>query len=345
MSKTKVGIVNVTGYVGVELARLLSQHPRIELVSITGRSAAGQKLGQVFPHLASLDLTIGAKLGKVDLAFSAMPHGESAAEVIPLLDCGIKVIDMSGDFRLKDAGEYQIWYGHAHPAPHLLNKAVFGITELHRRDILDSQLVANPGCYSTGAILALAPAARAGIIEPDIIVDSKSGVSGAGRTLKLQSHFCEVDEDVCAYGFEGHRLMPEMVQEIGLVYSGVTPKITFLPHLIPMNRGILSACYANIIPGKVSGRNIKEEIKKLYQDFYSDEPFVKVVDAPPHTKHTLGSNYCHIYPTVDPRTGKLIVVSCIDNLGKGAAGQGVQNMNAMMGWPETTGLSAPGIFP
>jgi N-acetyl-gamma-glutamyl-phosphate reductase len=345
MRKTRVGIINVTGYVGIELARLLCQHPKIELVSVTGRSAAGQKLGQAFPNLASLDLTIEAKLGKVDLAFSAMPHGESATEIIPLLDSGVKVVDMSGDFRLKDAAEWQIWYGHAHPAPHLLSQAVFGIPELHRRDILDCRLVANPGCYSTGAILALAPAATAGIIEPDIIVDSKSGVSGAGRTLKLQSHFCEVDEDVCAYSVEGHRLMPEMVQEIGLVYNGLAPKITFLPHLIPMNRGILSACYANVIPDKVPGKNIKEGIQQIYRDFYADEPFVKVVDVPPHTKHTLGSNYCYIYATVDPRTGKLIVISCIDNLGKGAAGQGVQNMNAMMGWPETTGLSAPGMFP
>lgn len=345
MSKTRVGIVNVTGYVGIELARLLCGHPGVDLVSVTGRSAAGQKLGQAFPHLASIDLTIEAKLGQVDLVFSAMPHGESAAEVIPLLDCGIKVIDMSGDFRLKDAGEYQIWYGHAHPAPHLLNKAVFGIPELHRQDIVDSQLVANPGCYSTGAILALIPAAKAGVIEPDIIVDSKSGVSGAGRTLKLQSHFCEVDEDVCAYSVDGHRLMPEMVQEVGLVCKGNTPKITFLPHLIPMNRGILSACYAALIPDKLPGKNPKEAIKRLYQDFYADEPFVKVVDAPPHTKHVLGSNYCHIYPTVDPRTGKLIVISCIDNLGKGAAGQGIQNMNAMLGLPETTGLATSGMFP
>jgi N-acetyl-gamma-glutamyl-phosphate reductase len=345
MGKTRVGIINVTGYVGIELARLLCQHPEVELVSVTGRSAAGQKLGRVFPHLASLDLMIEPKLGEVDLAFSAMPHGESAAEVVPLLDCGIKVIDMSGDFRLKDAGEYQIWYGHAHPAPRLLNKAVYGIPELHRAEIVDSQLVANPGCYSTGAILALLPLASSGAIEPDIIVDSKSGVSGAGRTLKLQSHFCEVDEDVCAYALEGHRLMPEMVQEVGLVYRGVTPRITFLPHLIPMNRGILSACYANLIPGKLPGNNPKEAIKTLYQDYYAEESFVKVVEAPPHTSHVSGSNYCHIYPTVDPRTGKVIVISCIDNLGKGAAGQGVQNMNVMLGLPETTGLAAPGIFP
>jgi N-acetyl-gamma-glutamyl-phosphate reductase len=345
MSKTRVGIINVTGYVGVELARWLYQHPGVELVSVTGRSAAGRKLGQIFPHLANIDLTVEASLGTVDLAFSAMPHGESAAEVIPLLDCGLKVIDMSGDFRLKDAGEYQVWYGHAHPAPHLLSKAVYGIPELHRQEIREAQLVANPGCYSTGAILALAPAAAAGIIEQDIIVDSKSGVSGAGRTLKLQSHFCEVDEDVCAYAVEGHRLMPEMVQEIGLVSSGPTPRITFLPHLIPMNRGILSACYANIIPGKLTGKNSREAVRKIYEDYFGNEAFVKVVDVPPHTKYTLGSNFCLIYPTIDPRTGKLIVISCLDNLGKGAASQGVQNMNVMLGLPETTGLNSPGLFP
>jgi N-acetyl-gamma-glutamyl-phosphate reductase len=344
MGKTRIGIVNVTGYVGIELARILSQHPEVELTSITGRSAAGQKLSQLFPHLSNIKLTVEAKLGDVDLVFSAMPHGESAAEVIPLLDCGMRVIDMSGDFRLKDAGEYQIWYGHAHPKPELLSKAVFGIPELHRQEIADAPLVANPGCYSTGAILALAPAAKAGIIEPDIVVDSKSGVTGAGRTLKLASHFSEVDEDVCAYSVNGHRLMPEIVQEIGFIYQGSTPQITFMPHLIPMNRGIFTACYANLIPGKVSG-NPKEFVKKLYNDYYADEAFVRVVDDPPHTKHTLGSNYCHIYPTVDPRTGKLIIFSVIDNLGKGAASQGIQNMNVMLGIPETTGLQSPALFP
>jgi N-acetyl-gamma-glutamyl-phosphate reductase len=345
MSKTRVGIINVTGYVGVELARILCQHPDIELVSITGRSAAGQKIGKVFPSLACLDMTIDAKLGDVDIAFSAMPHGESAAEVIPLINCGKRVIDMSGDFRLKDAGEWQIWYGHEHPNPQMLDKAVYGIPELHAEAIHETSLVANPGCYSTGAILALAPAAKAGIIEPDIIVDSKSGVSGAGRSLKLGSHFCEVDEDVCAYSVDGHRLMPEMVQEIGLVYPGPAPKITFMPHLIPMNRGILSACYASLKMDKLRGSDPKSMIKKLYRDFYTDMPFVKIVDDPPHTKHVQGSNYAHIFVTVDPRTGKLIVLSVIDNLVKGAAGQGVQNMNVMLGLPETRGLAMPGMFP
>jgi N-acetyl-gamma-glutamyl-phosphate reductase len=345
MSKTKVGIINVTGYVGVELARLLCQHPEVELTSITGRSAAGQKIGKVFPNLAALDMTIEAKLGEVDIAFSAMPHGESAAEVIPLINKGLRVIDMSGDFRLKDAAEWQLWYGHVHANPQMLKQAVYGIPELHAEAIRKTALVANPGCYATGAILALAPAAQAGILEPDIIVDSKSGVSGAGRSLKLSSHFCEVDEDVCAYSVEGHRLMPEMVQEIGLLSSGAAPRITFMPHLIPMNRGILSACYANLKTEKLGGSDPKAAVRRIYQDFYRDQPFVKVVDEPPHTKHVQGSNYCHIFTTVDSRTGKLIVISVIDNLVKGAAGQGIQNLNVMLGLPQTCGLGMPGMFP
>ncbi len=347
MSKARVGIINVTGYVGIELARLLSQHPEVELVSVTGRSAAGQKLGKVFPHLAGIDLTIESKLAQVDLAFSAMPHEESAKEVIPLLDCGVKVVDMSADFRLKDAAEYQTWYGFAHPAPQLLTQAVYGIPELLRRKIVEANLVANPGCYPTCSILALAPAITAGIIEPDIVIDAKSGVSGAGRGLKLGSLFSEVDADVTAYSLEGHRHLPEIVQEISAMYPGETPKITFVPHLIPMTRGMLSTCYATLIPDKVpgAGKNIKEALRQVYLDYYSDETFIRITDAPPHSKHTLGSNFCHIYPTYDPRTGKLIVVSCIDNLGKGAAGQGIQNMNLMLGIPETTGLMAPAIFP
>lgn len=345
MSKTRIGIINVTGYVGIELARLLCQHPEVELVSITGRSAAGQKLGKVFPHLANINLMIEPKLGEVDLAFSAMPHEESAREVVPLLNCGVRVVDMSADFRLKEAGEYQRWYGFAHPAPQLLAQAVYGIPELHRRKIVQSPLVANPGCYPTSAILALAPAVAAGFIEPDIVIDSKSGVSGAGRTLKLGSLFSEVDEDVTAYSLDGHRHLPEIVQEISAIYSGETPRITFVPHLMPMTRGMLSACYATLKPEKLSGKEIKEAIRQAYLDYYIDEPFIRITEAPPHTKHTLGSNYCHIYPTYDPRTGKLIVISCIDNLGKGAAGQGIQNMNVMLGLPETTGLAAPAVFP
>ncbi len=345
MKKARIGIINVTGYVGIELARILCQHPGVELVSITGRSAAGQKLGQVFPHLSGIDLTIEPKLGDVEIAFSAMPHEESAKEVIPLLNKGVKIIDMSADFRLKDAGDYQRWYGFTHPAPQLLAQAVYGIPELYRRKIATAHLVANPGCYPTSAILALAPAVTAGIIEPDIIIDSKSGVSGAGRTLKLGSMFCEVDEDLTAYSLNGHRHLPEIVQEVSALFSGTVPDITFVPHLIPMTRGMLSACYAKLVPARLTGKDVAAVIRQIYVEYFADEPFIKIGESPPHTKHTQGSNFCHIFPTYDPRTGRLIVISCIDNLVKGAAGQGIQNMNVMLGLPETTGLLAPALFP
>jgi len=346
MSKTKVGIINVTGYTGVELARLLYQHPEVEVTSVTGRSAAGQRLGTIFPHLAGIDQTIEAELGDVDLVFSAMPHRESAKEVIPLLNRGIKVVDISADFRLKDAAAYQRWYGFTHPAPQLLEQAVYGLTELHRSHVATTQLVANPGCYPTGAILALAPAVKQGLIEPDIIIDSKSGVSGAGRTPSQQTHYSDANEDVTAYALEGHRHLPEITQELNLLYPGQSPSVTFIPHLIPMTRGILSTCYTPLVSGKIAaGKKGESELRQLYLDFYKDEPFVKIVESPPHTKHTSGSNLCLVHPTIDHRTGRLIVISCIDNLVKGGGGQAIQNMNLMLGLAETTGLEAVAIYP
>ena len=341
MSKIKVGIINVTGYAGVELARLLHQHPEVELISVTGRSAAGKRLGEIFPHLASLDLVIQAELDDVELVFSAMPHQQSAEEVIPLLNQGIKVVDISADFRLKDAAEYPRWYNFTHPAPQILEQAVYGLTELYRPQVVSAQLVANPGCYPTGAILALAPAVKAGLIEAEIIIDSKSGVSGAGRTLTLQTHYSEANEDAAAYALTGHRHLPEIIQELTVLHPGQSPSVTFVPHLIPMTRGILTTGYARL----VSGKEGEEDIRQIYLDFYKDEPFVKVVEFPPHTKHTWGSNLCLIYPTIDHRTGRLIVISCIDNLVKGAAGQAIQNMNLMLDLPETAGLEALAIYP
>jgi N-acetyl-gamma-glutamyl-phosphate reductase len=318
----------------------------VELTSVTGRSAAGKKLGEVFPHLASIDLTIEAELGEVDLAFSAMPHQASAKEVIPLLNHGIKVVDISADFRLKDATEYLQWYGFTHPAPELLKQAVYGLTELYRSQVASAQLVANPGCYPTGAILALAPAVKAGLIEPDIIIDSKAGVSGAGRTLSQQTHFSEANEDATAYALDGHRHLPEIIQELKLLSPQQPLSITFVPHLIPMTRGILTTGYAPLASGKVSvDKKGREELFQLYYDFYKDEPFVKVVKFPPHTKHTWGNNLCLIHPTIDTRTGRLVVISSIDNLVKGAAGQAIQNMNLMLGLPETTGLEALAVYP
>jgi len=340
MNKARVGIVNVTGYTGVELARLLSQHPQVVLTSVTGRSAAGQRLAEVFPHLADSDLVIEERMGNVDMALVAMPHKESAREVLPLLEKGIKVVDLSADFRLKDSGEYTNWYGITHPAPQLLPQAVYGLTELYRDEIAPAQLVANPGCYPTGAILALAPAVKRGLVKDDIIVDSKSGVSGAGRSLNIKGHYPEANEDTAAYALEGHRHLPEIVQELGLLRPDKPPRVTFVPHLVPMTRGILTTCYAPL-----TDKLTADKLKQLYHDFYQDESFVKVVDSPPHTKHTSGSNLCLIHPTIDSRTGMMVVISCIDNLIKGAAGQAIQNMNLMLGLPETTGLEAIAIYP
>ena len=334
----RVGIINVTGYAGVELARILSRHPEVKLTS--GRSAAGQMLGDVFPHLGFTGLKITEELDTVDVVFSALDHKVSAERCLPYVHAGIPVIDMSADFRLKNVDEYTQWYKVPHPEPARLADAVYGLTELP-----SARLVANPGCYPTGAVLALAPAVRERLIGGDIIVDSKSGVSGAGRGLSLTTHFSEVNESVSAYALDGHRHYPEIGQELQRMDPSAKLNITFLPHLIPMTRGILSSCYATLAPGKGGTGTAKGEIYELYRDFYKDDPFVKVVSAPPATKHTLGNNDCLVYPTVDPRTGRMIVVSVIDNLVKGAAGAAVQNMNLMLGFQENAGLEAPALYP
>ena len=343
----KVGIINVTGYAGVELARILHRHPSARLTSVSGRSAAGQKLGDVFPHLADTGLIIEPEVeDSLDLVFSALPHKASAESVAPLVKQGCRVVDISADFRLKSPSEYEEWYGVAHPCPELLEEAVYGLTELNREEVASARLVGNPGCYPTSAILALAPAVKAGIIGPDIIVDSKSGVSGAGRGLSLFTHFSEVNENVQAYSLEGHRHLPEIVQELRRLASVHEPRVTFTPHLIPMTRGILSACYGFLVDGTISpDERGKGELLELYREFYRDEPFVKVVEAPPATKHTLGNNDCLVYPTIDLRTGRLVVISCLDNLVKGAAGQAVHNMNLMFRLPETEGLDFLALYP
>jgi N-acetyl-gamma-glutamyl-phosphate reductase len=344
-SKTRVGIINVTGYAGVELARLLSRHPGIELTSVSGRSAAGQKLGNVFPHLARLDLTISAELGEVDFAFSALPHKESAPIVAKLVESGVRVVDISADYRLKDAGLYLEWYGFSHPAKGLLKEAVYGLPELYRKDIARARLVANPGCYPTSAILGLAPLMKAGYIGSHVIIDSKSGISGSGRTLNLSTHYAEANEDATAYALDGHRHLPEIEQELARFMHGAKPVVTFVPHLIPMTRGILTTIYAPLSGRLEASKDGITELKVLFNDFYKDEPFVRISAAPPHTKHAWGSNMCIIHPTIDIRSGRVIVISAIDNLVKGAAGQAVQNMNIMLGMPETTGLEAAAIYP
>lgn len=343
----KVGIINVTGYSGMELARLLYRHPEVELTCVTGRSAAGKPLGAVLPHLADIPLTITEDLTEaVDLVFSALPQGASAQVAAPLVRQGIKVIDISADFRLKDPAEYQQWYGAVHPAPELLPQAVYGLTEWYRPQIAQTNLLANPGCYPTSVLLALGPALKAGLINQDIIVDSKSGMSGAGRGLDLLYHYAEANENVLAYGLNGHRHLPEMTQEIRAYVPGFDPKITFIPHLIPMTRGLLSTCYAPLVEGKLSsGEKGREELRQIYQDCYRDEPFVRVVAQPPQTKQTWANNYCLVYPIIDQRTNRLVVVSVLDNLVKGAAGQAIQNMNLMAGFPEKMGIDALAAYP
>ncbi len=343
----KAAIINVTGYSGIELARILHRHPDVELTQVTGRSAVGQKLGEAFPHLADIDMEIEPEVTEsVDVVFSALPQTASAEALVPLVEQGVRSIDISADFRLKDASEYEEWYGVAHVRPQLLEDSVYGLPELNRSDVRSATLVANPGCYPTGAILALAPAIREGLIHEDIIVDAKSGVSGAGRGLSLTTHFSEVNENVSAYSVGGHRHMPEITQELRRFGGGFQPRLTFLPHLIPMTRGILNSCYANLKDGAIAaGSEGVKELRALYESFYRDEPFVQVVGSSPMTKHTLGNNNCVLFPTVDLRTNRLMVISCLDNLVKGAAGQAIQNMNLMLGLEETEGLEQLALYP
>lgn len=342
MSAVRVGIVNVTGYAGAETARILANHPCVRVTSVTGRSAAGQPLESVFPHLGALGQGIVADLGEADFVIAALPH-HATAEVMPsILERVPKAVDISADFRLQDLPTYERWYGD-HPAPQLIPEAVFGIPELHGPRIREARLVANPGCFPTATILGLAPIAH--LIEPSVIVDAKTGISGAGRSAKIEYNFSEVNENVSAYGLKGHRHLPEMEQELGLLRAhedaSLPPlEITFVPHLIPMTRGILSTCYARLISGMS-----QEALTSLYKSYYAEMPFTRVVDYSPQTKHTLGSNFCIIHPRVDERTGRVLVLACLDNLVKGAAGQAVQNMNLMLGFPEETGLESLAIYP
>ncbi len=357
-----VSIVGVTGYTGLELLRLLAGHPYFTVTSVTGRSAAGKRLDEVFPQLRALAYAPDARRAidpamvitdepeQTDLAFVCLPHAAAAQSVVKLLERGMRVVDLSADFRLRNAAEYEQWYKHSHPAPALLETAVYGLCERHRDRIAESALVANPGCYATTAILALLPAFAHGLIEPDIIIDAKSGVSGAGRGLTLGTHYAEANEDVSAYSLSGHRHLPEIVQELeaGAQAGGhpvVTPRITFIPHLMPMTRGILATCYANFRQENGRHAPTAAEVRELYEAYYVNEPFVHIVDQPPHTKWTYGSNACIIYPMVDARTGRFVVIGCLDNLVKGAAGQAVQNANRLAGFPETAGLPALALYP
>ena len=342
---TKVGIINVTGYAGSELARILHLHPEVTIISVTGRSAAGKRLPEVVPHLWNLDLLITRTVeDSVDFVFSSLPSGASAEALAPMIESGVQAVDIAADFRLHDPERFKAAYKIDHPAPHLLKNAVYGLPEIHRRNIGGSSLIANPGCYPEASILALAPAVAAGLVEDDVIIDAKSGVSGAGRgsiTTNSMYHFAESNENVLAYALDGHGHQPEIAQELAELRGAESAKVTFVPHLIPMTRGILATCYATLRDSATS----KQAVQDVYREFYADEPFVHVTDDPPRTKQTTGSNHCLVYATVDPRAGRLIVVSCLDNLVKGAAGQAIQNMNLMLGLPETMALESLAIYP
>ena len=343
----RAGIINVTGYAGMELARLIKFHPDVDLVGVTGRSASGTELESFLPHLDGMNQFIveEGEIEDPDVIFSALPHKVSAEACIEYLNQGVKVVDISADFRLDSLEEYESWYVE-HPAPEYIEEAVYGLTELNRAKVREARLVANPGCYPTGALLGLAPLVSENMITKDVIVDSKSGVSGAGRSLGLNVHFSEANEDVSAYGLQGHRHLPEIEQGLSELNSSVEWAITFTPHLIPMTRGILSTIYAypvdNVLPVNSAGQKALED---LYREFYKNEPFIRITEAPPHTKQVAGSNMTQIHPILDIRSGKVIVVTAIDNLVKGAAGQAIQNMNVMLDIGETQGLNGLALFP
>jgi N-acetyl-gamma-glutamyl-phosphate reductase len=344
----RVGILNVTGYGGLAAAALVHAHPQMELAAVTARSQAGSRLRAVFPFWEGPDLVLAdsldaAQAGDFDLVISALPHAGSAAALLPLVQAGCRAVDISADFRLPDPAEYERWYGGAHPAPHLLAGAVYGLPELYRDSIRECRLVANPGCYPTAAILALAPAVAGGLVERGIVVDAKSGVSGGGRSLTLSNHYSEVNESTSAYALQGHRHLPEIEGHLARLASAAgdaSPRVTFVPHLTPMTRGLLATCYADLRAGVTAA-----QVRAAYQAFYAGHPFTRVLDVSPQTKWTSGTNLALVYPAVDERAGRLVAIGAIDNLVKGAAGQALQNANLMLGLPETLGLPAQPVYP
>ena len=340
-------VFGATGYTGVELVRILSVHPSVNLVGGSSRNWAGKSAAELF-HFMPLqqDFLLQSLEGLIadsdaDVAFLALPHGESAATARLLLEKGVKVVDLSADFRLRDQEVYRQWYGD-HKDPSLLERAVYGLPEIHRENIKNARLVANPGCYPTSVILGIAPLLDGKDVDCACpVVDSKSGISGAGRGAKLGTSFCEAGEGFKPYGVTGHRHIPEMEQELSKL-SGTSIRVRFTPHLIPVSRGMVSTIYLPL-RNKVSS----EALRERYQAYYRNEPFVRVLPAGvfPDTARLRGSNQCHVSVEIDERTGWVVAMSAIDNLVKGASGEAVQNMNLMMGLDETEGLTGLPLFP
>lgn len=343
----RVAIVGASGYTGVELLRLLLNHPRVEITCVTSRQNAGTPIVSVFPSLLGrIDLAfdpvdLDTIIRKSDFVFTALPHKAAMLVVPELLKAGKKVVDLSADYRLRDVAVYEAWYD-KHTSPELLGEAIYGLPELFRENIRGVRLVANPGCYPTSVALALAPLLEKMLIDPhSLIIDSKSGTSGAGRTAKLGSLYCEVNEGFKAYGVASHRHTPEIEQTLGQL-AGQPVRVSFTPHLLPVSRGILSTCYATLTQPMDTAL-----LQGLFARRYADEPFVRVHPKGelPNILHVRGSNFCNLGVVGDPRTGRVIVVSVIDNLLKGAASQAVQNMNIMLDWEEDCGLKDLPLYP
>ena len=344
--KIRIGILGASGYTGADLIRLLAAHPNAEIALLTANTHAGKPLSAVYPHLGGLGLptllrTEEADWSGVDLAFCGLPHGTSQ-DVVAALPGHLKVIDLSADFRLRDPAVYAEWYGHEHLALALQKQAVYGLTEHRRSEVREARLVACPGCYPTAALLLLLPLLRARLIDADdIIIDAKSGVTGAGRSVKEANLFCEVSEGLHPYGVAHHRHAPEIEQELSEA-AGKPLLINFTPHLIPMNRGELLTTYVRLAPGETAG-----DLRRALRDFYEAEPFVRIAaeGEVPATRHVRGSNHCLIGVFEDRLPGRAILISTLDNLVKGSSGQAVQNMNVMYDLPESTGLEQQPLFP
>ncbi len=342
-----VAILGASGYTGAELVRLLSNHPHAEIISLAAETNAGKEMAEVYPHLRALDLPRivalpEVKWNEIQAVFCCLPHGASQ-EIIAQLPRNVRIIDLSADFRIYDSATYEKWYGHPHMALGLQKEAVYGLSEIYRAAIKNARLVANPGCYPTSALLPLVPLMNSGKISLDgIIIDAKSGVTGAGRKALQENLFAEINEDVRAYSVGGHRHVAEIEQTLSATALGTKVMVTFTPQVVPMNRGILSTIYLKMVPGVAA-----TELREILELQYENEPFVKIMPPghAPSTREVRGANHCFINVFEDRAPGRAIIVSVIDNLVKGASGQAVQNFNIMFGFPEDTGLNQVAVFP